>query len=498
MSRAVALIVVLAITGCTAVVPSSPTSPSSPLATTSPAGTLAPTLPATPTPEPTPADLSARPLIWFAPLPPLPMGPGRQYTGSDDFLDLFTADARWTNAAGRIGVFKLYGEWVDYTDGASLGSAVRGIGDRGIVLAVEAGPLDAAATCGAGVEGFAGRESGLRLARTIRAAGGVLQVIALDEPWYFAHVYDGPNACHWPVEQVAEGVAAFVAAVREEFPWVQVGDIEPAPPPVSAAGLAAWIDAYTAAVGAPPAFLHLDVDWARSDWPAQALAVETASRQRGVPFGLIYNGGSATSDATWAYRAGTRVVAYEDVAGGRPDHVVFQSWMDKPDAVLPETEPSSFTALINRYVDDRAALDDPPPGTEVNLALGRPATASSATGDAPAASAVDGDADTIWNAGAGPPAWIEIDLGSAVAIGEVRLVVSQFPAGATTHLVKGRTTAAGPAIVLATLDGATSDNDRLVATVDAAAPAIRYLRIETVTSPSWVAWREIEVTPRGQ
>ena len=82
--------------------------------------------------EPTPADLSARPLTWIAPLPPLPTGPGREYIGSEDFLNLFEAGAPWEQAAERIDVFKLYGEWVDFTTAGQLETAVAGIGERGM------------------------------------------------------------------------------------------------------------------------------------------------------------------------------------------------------------------------------------------------------------------------------------------------------------------------------------------------------------------------------
>jgi hypothetical protein len=216
-------------------------------------------------------------------------------------MGLFADDAEWTQAADRIDVFKLYGEWVDNTTPGQLRAAIDGIQARGMVLAVEAGPLDPEG-CGEGVESFAGSDSGRRLAQRIKAAGGTLQAIALDEPYYYAHVYDGPNACNWPVDRVAQGVAAFVTAVREEFPWVVVGDIEPTPIPVSADGLATWIDAYEATVGEPMAFMHLDSDWSRPNWSALAVEVETVGVARGVPVGILYNGGGAPSNehgSTW-------------------------------------------------------------------------------------------------------------------------------------------------------------------------------------------------------
>jgi hypothetical protein len=440
---------------------------------------------------PTPADLSERPLAWFAPLPPLPTHPGRPYIGSEDFMDLFEAGAPWGGAAEHIGVFKLYGEWVDSTNGADLTAAVAGIHERGMVLAVEAGPLDPSADCGHGVESFAGSDSGRRLAARIRDAGGMLQVIALDEPWFYGHVYDGPQACHRTVEEVAAGVAAFVAAVRSEFPWVIVGDIEATPNPVTSAGLAEWMDAWQAAMGEPMAFLHLDLDWSQPDWSALALEVQAAGDARGVPTGIIYTGGGAPSDQLWIGLAGQRVLDHEDRDGGSPDHAVFQSWNDHPDFVLPETDVLAFTGLVDRYFDDRSSLGLGVTGS--NLAFRKATTASAALAEAPAGQAVDGDPDTLWNAGAGPPAWIEIDMGEAHALSLIRLYVAQSPPGPTEHRIYGRTDVGSELRLLGVLAGSTSDYQVLELGAVSDWPAVRFVRIETAASPSWVAWREIEI-----
>ena len=443
-------------------------------------------------PDPSPPDLSARPLAWFAPLPPMPTDANRPFIGSEDFMDLFSSDAAWDAAADRIGVFKLYGEWVAYhATIPELSAAVAEIARRGMALGVEMGPLDPPPECGQGVESFAGIDEGQLISDRLRAAGGTLQVIALDEPYYFASIYDGEQACAWSVEEVAEATAAFRDAMRAEWPGIVIGDIEPMPIGVTPDGLASWLDAYEAASGEPFAFLHLDVDWGRADWPQLGTQVEALGAERGVPIGMIYNGGAATSDASWLGIAGQRVLAYEEGAGARPDHVIFQSWMDKPDLALPETVPTSFTAFVNRYFDDRAALGEIVGGSD-NLALGRPAVASSSIVDSTPARAVDGDADTIWSAGAGPLAGIEVDLGSAHPLSEIRLMVSQSPEGETHHRVSCLASPQAGATVLADLIGSTRDGDVLV--VDAAGAACWIIRVETLASPSWVAWREIEAT----
>ena len=407
-------------------------------------------------------------------------------------MELFAPGAAWDQAAAHVGVFKLYGEWVAYdaTDD-ELRTALAAIKARGMTVAVEMGPLDATSSCGQGVESFAGIEEGKLISRRIRQAGGVLQVIAMDEPYFFAHVYDGPNACHWPVEQVADGVAAFVRAMRAEWPALVVGDTEPMPTPVSASGLADWLDAYRTATGEAAAFIHLDMDWSRAGWPDLGAAVREAGRARGVPVGMIYSGGAATTDAQWMSSAGRRVLADEQAGGGSPDHILFQSWNDKPDRVLPESDPVSFTGFIDRYFDDHAALGQVP-GGPVNLALGAHATASASIAGSEPGKAVDGDPDTIWSAGAGPTSWIQVDLGQKLRIASIRLTVSQYPDGPTRHRVSCSTTSGGARQTLSTVTGSSRDLDVLAVTLDAPV-ACRFLRIETLASPSWVAWREIEV-----
>ncbi|MHA6889852.1 discoidin domain-containing protein [Ralstonia pseudosolanacearum] len=116
-------------------------------------------------------------------------------------------------------------------------------------------------------------------------------------------------------------------------------------------------------------------------------------------------------------------------------------------------------------------------------------TASSTYGDNAPARAIDGD-PSAWIASGYATQWIEVDLGAAVPLKKVRMLVSQSPAGQTTHVVTGDTSAA-PTSVLQTLSGNTSDGQWLEAALDGSV-SVRYIRITTTSSPSWVSWHELE------
>jgi len=302
---------------------------------------------------------------WFAPLPPMPEKEWRPYVGSLDFMELFTEDARWRSAAKHVKVFKLYGEWLRwYASDEELKQVVEYLNRHGIAIAFEGGPLVPTETCGKGVEGFNGPEEGLIIARRIKEAGGIVRFVALDEPFYMASIYSGPNACHWPAEKIAGQVASYIQALESIFPDVIVGDIEPLPPGSNADFPKAdvdeykkWIEAWRAVIGSYPFFFHLDVGFPRLDWPQACKELENFARERAIRFGIIYIGDYGDStDEEWVKRAEERAVRYEVQAEGRPDDVIFQSWYDRPDYVLPEDSSTTFTHLINRYFRTRTLL----------------------------------------------------------------------------------------------------------------------------------------------
>ncbi|MFH1183706.1 MAG: discoidin domain-containing protein [Chloroflexota bacterium] len=455
--------------------------------TTQPAAQQAP---AAPTPTPRPPDLNHQPLYWFAPLPVESLPGGTD--GATDFLELFSPDAAWHEAAAQVQVFKLYGGWaVRGGTTSEVQQAVQGIRQRGLALAVELGPLNPTEDCGLYVEGFAGDE-GIETLERIKRNGGEVNLIALDEPYFWAHFFTGEHACQWPADKIARDVDAFIRRARAVFPNVIVGDIEPVTGPANAQAYKDWLDLFRQVTGYDLAFLHLDIDWADTTWPQTAKAIEDYGRTRNIPVGIIYTGNfqDATSEA-WLSIAGERVKRYELESGGQPAHVVFQSWNDKPDRVLPESDPFTFSGFIKTYFENKSALGFRP-GANANLALKKAVQVSAAMPGTDGTLAVDGDPGTLWNSGDDAAQWILIDLGQPAAVAKIRLVVTQYPEGLTAHQIWVGADLNALSMVHE-FSGFTKESDVLEYMPAAPLTGIRFVKILTAASPSWVAWREIEI-----
>jgi hypothetical protein len=113
--------------------------------------------------------------------------------------------------------------------------------------------------------------------------------------------------------------------------------------------------------------------------------------------------------------------------------------------------------------------------------------------EAPATHAVDGLMANWWSSGGYPTQWIDIDLGSTASIARARLFVFQYPDGPTTHRILTRATTGDPWDVQHTFTGVTVDHQVLEHVPGSAWTNVRYVRVETTSSVSWVAWKEIEL-----
>ncbi|MEW6438575.1 MAG: carboxypeptidase-like regulatory domain-containing protein [Pseudomonadota bacterium] len=323
---------------------------------------------------------SAPPEIWVTatsrPAKPMPHWAGIR----TDAADQWRPDAAWPTVAAHARVAKLSAGNIENTRAADLKVVIDEVRRRHMALALEIGPLVRTPQCAPPTESYGHAGETEAILQRIRSAGGMLDYVAMDEPFYYGHV--DPGGCRLPSAEIARQVAASIAAMRKIFPKLKVGDIEVVDADRGrAAALAQWADDIRAATGEPLAFLHTDVAWSElaiRNLPPLAVALH----QRQVPFGIIYDGDAdVSSDAEWARSALDHIAEIETVLGLRPDAAIFQIWTRYPTHVLPETTPGTLTNLALAYLRPAATLSITRHGNTISGRLtdaaGRPVAGAS-------------------------------------------------------------------------------------------------------------------------
>jgi hypothetical protein len=295
--------------------------------------------------------------VWLSGVPPFVREKTFQESDSD-YMNLFKPDAPWSKSAQSVRVFMINGGLVMHQSDDELKAVFVDLNRRHIALAIEMGLLSGKNSagqqaCGVGVEGFAAPDNAKVVANRIEKAGGVLAYVAMDEPLWYAHHLSGKNACGWSMEDVARDIAPRVAALREKFPAVQIGDIEPVgttEPPDWVDEITQWTQVYRKVVGEPLNFFHADVAW-NGPWQQQLPAVKRRIDAAGLKFGIIYDGGGSKdeSDEVWTREAEQRFRMVESDPSMIPDHAIIQTWARWPKKMLPEDQPGTLTNLVLKY-----------------------------------------------------------------------------------------------------------------------------------------------------
>jgi hypothetical protein len=315
--------------------------------------------------------------IWFQPLPPGKNGPfGR--VGSADYVALFRPGAPWQRVLAHTQAVGFYAGWLHSASNKVLQPIVSFLNAHRIGIEIESPALQALPTCGSGLEGYYPyRRRGLDLRsftlaylQKLKALGAHVLFVKVDEPYYFGSAISaaalqvltqaaGDKAplvsCHFPVTEVARDVGQFAHLVKTIYPGAEIGDVEPVSPYTyqenAVTTVEAWFDTYRSVTGAPFPFFFADVDFIYPAWPALVQQLATGSRQRGIRFGIIYVGDTQdNSDAEWTSQVVARFEEYQQQDEGRPDYVLFQSWQPRPTWCLPETDPTTFTGVIDTYI----------------------------------------------------------------------------------------------------------------------------------------------------
>jgi hypothetical protein len=299
--------------------------------------------------------------IWLSGVSPGVRQKMFQETDSD-YFELFKPDAAWSKSARQVKVFMINGGLLLRQSDDEVKTVFADLKRRHIALAIEMGLLSGKDSsgqqaCGVGVEGFASPDNAKVIATRIKRNGGELRYVAMDEPLWFGHHFSGKNGCKWSMSDVARDIAPRAALLREIFPSVEIGDVEPVGaaqdvPPDWVDQIAQWTQVYQQVVGQKLSFFHADVVWT-SPWQQQLSAVKRVAHEHGLKFGAIYDGGGTgkqESDVLWTQEAVERFQMVESNPATLPDHAIFQSWARWPHNMLPEDQPETMTWLVNQYV----------------------------------------------------------------------------------------------------------------------------------------------------
>ena len=110
--------------------------------------------------------------------------------------------------------------------------------------------------------------------------------------------------------------------------------------------------------------------------------------------------------------------------------------------------------------------------------------------------AFNGNVNDDWNAGTFPTQWLEVELQQRYDLTSVSLFADQLPDGNTTHEVWVSKSAIqndlSGATLIHTFSGFTTASSILTYALPSPVSA-QFVQVRTTASPSWVAWREVQV-----
>jgi hypothetical protein len=296
--------------------------------------------------------------IWFSPGDDLNV---KGVVSHPDFMQLFSANAAWPTGMTHIDVMQLRAPWFVRMPDSIVEPVVNFLKQHHIALAVPLGFVSSD-SCGQGVEGI-GTARGQRVyPREMKKRGIDLDYVVMDEPLFYGHDYNGNNACHYSIEQVAASVADNVRMIRSYYPNVQFVLVEPEQSLAGDVGeLSRFLDLYQAKLHELPMAVRFDIAWGVADkyhreWHQDIPRFITMLKARGIGYSIIYNAGRVNgkipdTDAGWIASAKANMTDWEETIHDKPAQMVIQTWSPNPVRIMPEYDPSTMTGYLKWFVN---------------------------------------------------------------------------------------------------------------------------------------------------
>ncbi len=294
--------------------------------------------------------LAAAPQIWLSSVSPVTAKADHWTNSSVDYMDLFTPDAPWPTVSSHLTVFKFGPAFASQGNPDDLRKIFAYLRQHHIKFALETGMLTQSAQWPKRSEASGPPGMFEKMLTRLKSLGATPSYIAMDEPLTFSRWQEnlGPNLR--PFDAITSNLAANNAIAQRIFPGIQFGDEEA----ISCdsrrlAELEKWPDIYRQATGVPLAFIQCDLNWSEHAMK-NLVPLSQALKTQGVPFSVIYNGGTANSDEEWCAGTEQHYTEIETNLGVIPDIAMFQSWVILPSHLLPETKFGTMTNIVANYL----------------------------------------------------------------------------------------------------------------------------------------------------
>ncbi len=164
--------------------------------------------------------------------------------------------------------------------------------------------------------------------------------------------------------------------------------------------------------------------------------------------------------------------------------------LPSPEAHATQSPRAAATPTNTPQAEPEPVPTAAPPPQSRNVA--RTGEWRSSEGEETAHLAFDGDPDTNWNAKNLAAQWIAVTLDALYLVDRIELVVAQAPAGPTSHVLWLGNGSGVRTLYKRLTDIYTEDGQTLTIELSPPLP-VDDLLIQTLESPSWVAWREVRV-----
>jgi hypothetical protein len=297
------------------------------------------------------AGWGGEPEIWFNP------------NSRADWLNLWTDDAPWQNAAKRVRVIGIASWWLnDGTDDQIL-SIFAFAKRHHMKVEMETSMIAHYTTEACGhIEGYSFPSEIAAQVAVLTRLNLHIDILTMDEPVWWGHYDTEAASCQLSIPDIVDRVVVNYDIILAQNPGIRIVEIEPIP---GVTNFPDWRETLSTfrillfqKTGQQIRDIQLDTAWDNPSWMQPMQDMQSFAHQNNMGLGFyMYGGAYATSDTQWINEAVQHMETAEGALGIIPDQAIFSSWSTHPVSTMPETSPTTMTWLINRYFRERTLIE---------------------------------------------------------------------------------------------------------------------------------------------